>query len=96
MGILTRYFLDNLFGRQFLDEEGIMGLRRVLIFAATGAVARTERVALVPFLLDGFAEDASRFLADGVPPAAAVQPQILDTVWKYLRPLLAGRAVKSR
>jgi hypothetical protein len=37
--ILTRYFLDNLFGRQFLDEEGIMGLRRVLIFAATGAVS---------------------------------------------------------
>ena len=39
MWILTRYFLDNLFGRQFLDEEGIMGLRRVLIFAATGAVS---------------------------------------------------------
>jgi hypothetical protein len=37
--ILTRYFLDNLFGRQLLDEEGIMGLRRVLIFAATGAVS---------------------------------------------------------
>lgn len=39
MGILTRYFLDNLFGRQFLDEDGIMGLRRVLIFTATGAVS---------------------------------------------------------
>ena len=39
MWILTRYFLDNLFGRQFLDEEGIMGLRRVLIFVATGAVS---------------------------------------------------------
>lgn len=39
MWILTRYFLDNLFGRQLLDEEGIMGLRRVLIFAATGAVS---------------------------------------------------------
>ena len=39
MWILTRYFLDNLFGRQFLDEEGIMGLRRVLIFLATGAVS---------------------------------------------------------
>jgi hypothetical protein len=39
MWILTRYFLDHLFGRQFLDEDGIMGLRRVLIFAATGAVS---------------------------------------------------------
>ena len=39
MWILIRYFLDNLFGRQLLDEEGIMGLRRVLIFAATGAVS---------------------------------------------------------
>lgn len=39
MGILIRYFLDNLFGRQLLDEEGIVGLRRVLIFAATGGVS---------------------------------------------------------
>ena len=39
MGILIRYFLDNLFGRQLLDEEGIMGLRRVLIFVVTGAVS---------------------------------------------------------
>ena len=28
------------------------------------------------------------FLSDGVHPAAAAQPFILDTVWKELRPLL--------
>lgn len=39
MWILTRYFLDNLFGRQLLDEEGIVGLRRVLIFTAAGAIS---------------------------------------------------------
>jgi acyl-CoA thioesterase-1 len=61
-----------------------------------GAVAKSQRVALVPFLLEGFAEDRSRFLPDGIHPVAAVQPQILDTVWKHLRPLLARREVKSR
>jgi hypothetical protein len=36
MFLLTRYFLDNLFGRQLLDEEGIVALRRVLITSGTG------------------------------------------------------------
>jgi hypothetical protein len=39
VGTLTRYFLDNLMGRQLLDEDGIMGLRRVVIFAFTGVLS---------------------------------------------------------
>lgn len=39
MFLLTRYFLDNLFGRQLLDEEGIVGLRRVLISAGAGVAS---------------------------------------------------------
>jgi hypothetical protein len=39
MFLLTRYFLDNLFGRQILDEEGIVGLRRVFISAGAGVAS---------------------------------------------------------
>ena len=51
-------------------------------------VARSRKTPLVPFLLDGFAENSAYFLSDGVHPTAAAQPIILDTVWKELRPLL--------
>lgn len=59
-----------------------------------GAVARAQRIPLVPFLLEGFAENRTDFLQDGVHPGAAAQPRILDTVWQHLRPLLARRALK--
>jgi hypothetical protein len=53
-----------------------------------GEVARQHKTPLVPFMLDGFAEQRSSFLPDGIHPAAEAQPLILDTVWKELRPLL--------
>jgi acyl-CoA thioesterase-1 len=53
-----------------------------------GAVAKSQRVPLVPFLLAGFADDRSAFQADGFHPNAIVQPRMLDTVWKQLQPLL--------
>jgi acyl-CoA thioesterase-1 len=52
------------------------------------AVASSRKLALVPFLLDGFADDRKLFLDDGIHPNAAAQPLMLDTVWKGLRPLL--------
>jgi acyl-CoA thioesterase-1 len=52
------------------------------------AVARSRKLPLVPFLLDGFADDRGLFLEDGIHPNAAAQPRILDTVWKELKPLL--------
>jgi acyl-CoA thioesterase-1 len=53
-----------------------------------GEIARARKLPLVPFLLDGFAENRSLFQPDGVHPAAEAQPVILETVWKGLRPLL--------
>ena len=56
--------------------------------AAFGALARRHRTALVPFLLDGIAEDLARFQPDRIHPTAEAQPILLESVWKALRPLL--------
>jgi acyl-CoA thioesterase I len=55
-------------------------------------VARQQNVSLVPFLLQGFAEDRKMFQADGIHPVADAQPRILDNVYHRLRPLLSPRA----
>ncbi len=52
-------------------------------------VARGAGVPLVPFLLAGVAEDPDLMQADGLHPAAAAQPRILDNVWPVLEPQLA-------
>ncbi len=44
--------------------------------------------ALVPFLLDGFANDLNYFQADQLHPTASAQPLILNNVWPHLRPIL--------
>lgn len=51
-------------------------------------VARSRKLRRVPFLLDGFGEKPEFFQPDGIHPAAAAQPLMLDTVWKELKPLL--------
>lgn len=51
-------------------------------------VARSRKLPLVPFLLDGFSDNRALFQDDGIHPNAAAQPLMLDTVWKALRPLL--------
>lgn len=51
-------------------------------------VAEQHEVALVPFLLEGFADDPSFFLEDGVHPTAEAQPLILETVWEKLEGML--------
>jgi acyl-CoA thioesterase-1 len=58
------------------------------------AVAKSQRVPLVPFLFEGFAADRSQFQTDGIHPTAAAQQKILDNVWPHLRPLLGTHAVK--
>ncbi len=64
-------------------------------FQATFAeVASGERTALVPFLLDGFADQRELFQSDGIHPSEPAQPMIVDTVWKALRPLLVARPPK--
>ena len=56
--------------------------------AAFTDVARAERVPLVPFLLEGFADKRELFQQDGIHPSEQAQPRIATTVWKVLRPLL--------
>jgi len=51
-------------------------------------VAKRYGVALVPFMLEGFAEQPEFFQADRIHPTAEAQPLILDRVWQGLRPLL--------
>ena len=64
-------------------------------FAATfGDVARARKVALVPFLFEGFGENNAMFQPDGIHPTAAAQEKLLDNVWRGLEPLL-GPAAKS-
>jgi len=61
-------------------------------FAATYAqLARDEKVALVPFLLDGFADDLAYFQSDRIHPAERAQPRMLETVWPQLKPLLGTK-----
>ena len=54
-------------------------------------VARTEKAALVPFLLKGVADTAEPlkwFQSDRIHPNEAAQPLLLDNVWPVLRRLI--------
>jgi acyl-CoA thioesterase-1 len=51
-------------------------------------VAKAEKVRLVPFLLAGMADRRERFQADGLHPDAEAQPQLMDNVWRELKPML--------
>ena len=65
-------------------------------FEATFAeVAKARKIALVPFLFEGFGEDNAMFQQDRIHPVAAAQPKLLDNVWRELRPLL-GAPGKTR
>lgn len=52
------------------------------------SLARQERVALLPFLLEPVARDAAAFQADGLHPTAQAQPLLMAHVWQALRGLL--------
>jgi len=56
--------------------------------ALYGEIASRRAVALVPFLLEGFADNPAMFQADQVHPTAQAQPRILDNVWPAIAPLL--------
>lgn len=66
------------YGPQYRD-----GLRAVY-----ADLARARRTALVPFLLEGIALNPALMQDDGLHPVASAEPQVLDTVWKPLQPLL--------
>ncbi|WP_040673518.1 arylesterase [Rhodanobacter spathiphylli] len=70
------------YGPQYRD-----GLRAIY-----AELAHSRGTALVPFLLEGIALDPAKMQADGMHPVAAAQPQVLDTVWQQLEPLLRREA----
>lgn len=51
-------------------------------------VAKVHQAPLVPFFLDGVAEDMSLFQPDRIHPNAQAQPRMLENVWPALRKLI--------
>ncbi|MGH8698350.1 MAG: arylesterase, partial [Burkholderiales bacterium] len=66
------------YGRRYTDE----------FFQAFAEVAKQQRSAYVPFLLDGIGERRELFQPDQIHPTEAAQPLLLETVWRGLQPLL--------
>ena len=78
-----------LVGMQMPPNYGPVYTRR---FAQTFAtVSKARKVPLVPFLLEGFADQPELFLNDGIHPTADAQHRVLDTIWHGLKPLLGKR-----
>jgi len=104
-GLPLRAMRDNL--AAMVDASSKAGARVLLIglrippnygrdytegfFASFADVARDRKVALVPFLLDGFADNAALFQGDHIHPIQAAQGRMLDNVWPKLQPLLDAR-----
>lgn len=57
-------------------------------FALYGKLAKETRSALVPFLLDGVADNPKLFQADRIHPSADAHAIMLQNVWQPLKPLL--------
>lgn len=53
-----------------------------------GEIAKAEKTAYLPFLLEPVATRPDLFQADGLHPTAAAQPLLLEHVWPALKPLL--------
>jgi acyl-CoA thioesterase-1 len=61
-------------------------------FAASyAALAREHKALLVPFLMQGFAEQLDFFQPDRIHPTVEAQPRMLDNVWPALRPLVGSK-----
>lgn len=59
-------------------------------FDSFARVAKDTGVALVPFLMEGFADRLDFFQADRIHPSEQAQPKMLDNVWPHLKPLLGN------
>jgi len=51
-------------------------------------LAKENKIALVPSLMNGFDENEKNFQADRVHPISEVQPVMMDNVWVVLKPLI--------
>ncbi len=52
------------------------------------SISKDEKVPLVPFIFEGFADQPAMFQADRIHPTAQAQPIMLGNVWPLLSPLL--------
>ncbi len=53
-------------------------------------LAKTSAVPLVPFLLEGVAQERALMQSDGYHPNGEAQSRLLENVWPVLEPALAG------
>lgn len=51
-------------------------------------LAKKTKSSLIPFLFDGLTGKTDMFQPDRIHPTVEAQPVMLDTVWRYLQPLL--------
>jgi acyl-CoA thioesterase-1 len=63
------------YGRQYTEQ----------FKALFGDVAKTENVALVPFLMEGVAADRNLFQSDGLHPNESAQKRLLENVWPAMK-----------
>jgi acyl-CoA thioesterase-1 len=65
------------------------GVRYTTAFAQVFAsLAQEQQVALVPFFLEGVGGVPAMMQRDGIHPAAAAQPLLLENLWPVLKSLL--------
>jgi acyl-CoA thioesterase-1 len=57
-------------------------------YSVYGELAQRNHIALVPFLLEGFADRLDWFQADHMHPLPQAQAAMLANVWPHLQPLL--------
>jgi acyl-CoA thioesterase-1 len=56
--------------------------------AIYATLAKQDGVGLVPFLLNGIADQPDMFQADQIHPLPKAQPVLLDNVWQQLQPMI--------
>ena len=51
-------------------------------------IAKARKIALVPFMMEGFAGNLDDFQPDGRHPSVSAQKMVLENIWKELGPML--------
>ena len=59
-------------------------------------LAKKHKLALIPFLLEGFADQRDLFQPDQLHPNSLAQPRILENVWPVLEPVLKKLAASGK
>jgi acyl-CoA thioesterase-1 len=59
-------------------------------------LAKQRKLALAPFLFEGFGDKPDWFQSDGIHPAIKAQPLMMETVWKALGSVLAPASLSKK